>query len=229
MNPVNFFFNAVKDTYFPSSKDEKTVALERETDSTHTTLLTLFCVGHHDDLYRDYFNAVCSASTPEQQKQVQDTFLKLYYERIANTPSSSSHEVDNSLNINGVEYFSTRGACLDNFNKKSTEDKIMSFIASCGNLLSFGLNKGYMIAKGFEKQMEPYTLAPNSNSANKKLVVCLHGLGSSPLQFKNIVDEMNQKNVSNIDIYIPKILQKGNAKLDEIVAPILKDIAESRP
>lgn len=130
------------------------------------------------------------------------------------------------LNINGIKYYPTRTSCISHFEKKPWHKKIISFIASFGTLFAYGIKKIFFNTKRIKKQMDPYTKAPMSNSANKRLVVCLHGLNSNPTQFKKIVDEMHKQDPSEFDIYIPKILKKGNAKLDEMVPPILKDINE---
>ena len=62
--------------------------------------------------------------------------------------------------------------------------------------------------------------------SKKRLVVCIHGLNNNPTQFKKIVDEMQKKELSETDIFIPRVLQKGNAKLDEMVKPIFEEIAK---
>ena len=60
----------------------------------------------------------------------------------------------------------------------------------------------------------------------KDLLSAYFGLNNNPTQFKKIVDEMQKKELSETDIFIPRVLQKGNAKLDEMVKPIFEEIAK---
>ncbi len=133
--------------------------------------------------------------------------------------------VSNPVDISGVKYYSTSTLCISLFEKKPWIEKAISIIASFGTLVAYTMNKVFMVFSSVEKQMNPYTKAPINNSSNKRLVVCLHGLNNNPTQFKKIVDEMNKQGYSKCDIYIPKILQKGNAKLDDMVSPIVEHIA----
>lgn len=131
----------------------------------------------------------------------------------------------NSININGINFYSSATSCFSQYNQLPWTQKIISFIASFGNLFTFALNKQYVSARYGERSIEPYTKMPQEDSSCKKLVVCLHGLNNSPLQFKKIIDEINPSQHPEITLYVPKIREKGNAKLDEMVAPILADVA----
>jgi hypothetical protein len=128
--------------------------------------------------------------------------------------------------INSVQYYLTPSLCISSFENKSWFEKAMSVISSCGTLFIYAINRVLMVIYHTEKEMDRYTQAPMTNVSSRRLIVCLHGLNNNPAQFKRIVDEIVQKDNSESDIYIPKIVNKGNAKLDKMVSPILKDIAE---
>jgi hypothetical protein len=49
-------------------------------------------------------------------------------------------------------------------------------------------------------------------------------LNSKPSQFKKIVDEMQKKGFATEEFFIPRVLEKGNAELDEMVRPIVEEI-----
>ena len=125
-----------------------------------------------------------------------------------------------------VKYYSTPSSCISCFERKPWIEKAISALSSFGNIFTYYMNKALMAINGAEKQMARYTKAPVTHPSSKKLVVCLHGLNNNPTQFKKIVDEMVEKDDSKSAIYIPKIRDKGNAKLDKMVAPILKNIVK---
>ncbi|MEM7174772.1 MAG: hypothetical protein AAF443_02445 [Chlamydiota bacterium] len=73
--------------------------------------------------------------------------------------------------------------------------------------------------------MQPYTKPEDSGFSKQKLVVALHGLNNGPPQFSKILDELEHINdFSDMALYVPCLEEKGNAKLDDIVRPILKSI-----
>ncbi|MBA2728911.1 MAG: alpha/beta hydrolase [Parachlamydiaceae bacterium] len=53
-------------------------------------------------------------------------------------------------------------------------------------------------------------------------MICLHGLNFNPNQFLRGIGEIERRNPKDIDIYIPHLPLKGNAKLDDMVDPIYK-------
>src|SRR6516164_495687 len=53
--------------------------------------------------------------------------------------------------------------------------------------------------------------------SKKRLIVCLHGLNNSPRHFAHLFAELKKENLSGTDIYIPPILEKGGAALDDMV------------
>jgi pimeloyl-ACP methyl ester carboxylesterase len=62
--------------------------------------------------------------------------------------------------------------------------------------------------------------------SKKRLIVCLHGLNNSPRHFAHLFAELKKENLSGTDIYIPPILEKGGAALDDMVQPIFEVIAK---
>ncbi|WP_059359880.1 hypothetical protein [Parachlamydia acanthamoebae] len=125
-----------------------------------------------------------------------------------------------STTIHGIKFFDSASSCLSDFKKLHWSKKVISFIQSFGTLFIYGLNKISLRLRRI--QMASYTVAPNSSQ--QKLVVCLHGLNSSPMQFKKNVDEMEKYSLSGTHIYIPHIFKKGNGKLDEMIQPIFENV-----
>ena len=130
----------------------------------------------------------------------------------------------NPIQIQGVNFFDNRLSCISHFQKMHWIKKALSLIQSFGTLFIYFLNKIPLSLNRINSQMHHYSNAALINSSKKRLVVCLHGLNNHPTQFKKIVDEMEKRDLSETTIYIPHILQKGNAKLDDMVEPIFKEI-----
>lgn len=127
--------------------------------------------------------------------------------------------------INGINFFDNSQACIADFQQTHWIRKALSFIKSVGTLLIYGLHRISLRFRKIEAQMAPYT-APTELSKGR-LVICLHGLNNNATQFKQIVTETEQHNLSETtDFFIPNILEKGNAKLTDIVQPIFKKITE---
>ncbi|MGZ3633891.1 MAG: hypothetical protein ACXWM7_06405 [Parachlamydiaceae bacterium] len=136
------------------------------------------------------------------------------------------NQVGYITDTHGVKYYSTPSECISNYKNTPWLQKAISIIVSFGALFLYAIKLALLVVMNVERQIEDYIEAPLSDPSRKRLIVCLHGLNGSPVQFKNIVDEIGRKDYLNTDIYIPKILEKGNAKLDEIVSPILESIAK---
>lgn len=126
--------------------------------------------------------------------------------------------------IHGIQFFNRAHFCISHFEKTHWTAKAVSLIKSFGNLLSYSLHKMSMSFYRVDALMDPLT-KPNRLS-KKRLVVCIHGLNSNPTQFKKIIDAMEKKDLSQTDIFIPRVLLKGNAKLDTMVMPIFEEIAK---
>lgn len=128
--------------------------------------------------------------------------------------------------IQGVKFFDNASACISHYEQTHWTKKTMSLVQSYGTLLVHAVNKISLILHGVNSQIEQLTNTHARTLSKKRLIVCIHGLNSNPLQFKKIVDEMQKRELSDTDIFIPHVLQKGNAKLDEMVQPIFDEIAK---
>lgn len=127
--------------------------------------------------------------------------------------------------IYGVKFFNSAPSCISPFEKMHWTKKAISLIQSFGTLLIYTLNKISLVLCRVDAKMDSLTNAKIKGLSKKILVVCIHGLNNSPTQFKKITDEMQKKDLSETDIFVPRVLQKGNAKLDEMVKPIFEEIA----
>lgn len=127
--------------------------------------------------------------------------------------------------IHGVKFFNNTPSCISHFEKMHWTKKAISLIQSFGTLLIYALNKISLVFYRVDAQMDSLTNAKVKGLSKKRLVVCIHGLNNNPTQFKKITDEMQKKDLSETDIFVPHVLQKGNAKLDEMVKPISEEIA----
>lgn len=126
--------------------------------------------------------------------------------------------------IQGVKFFDNAPSCISHFEKIHWTKKAISLIKSFGTFLAYTLNRISLVVRRIDNQMDPLTKA--TGLSKKRLVVCVHGLNNNPTQFKKIIDEMQKNDLSETDIFIPRVLQKGNAKLDEMVKPIFQEIAK---
>ena len=131
------------------------------------------------------------------------------------------------LEIQGIKFFDNAPACISHFEKKTHwTKKAISLIQSFGNFFIYALNKISLVLHRVDAKMDPLANTKINALSKKRLVVCIHGLHDNPSQFKKIVDEMQKKQLSETDIFIPRVLQKGNAKLDEMVNPIFQEIVK---
>jgi triacylglycerol esterase/lipase EstA (alpha/beta hydrolase family) len=128
--------------------------------------------------------------------------------------------------IHGVKFFDNAPACISHFKKTHWLKKAISFIQSFGTLFLNALNKFISAVHNADAQINPLTLSGTEGFSKKRLIVCVHGLNSKPSQFKKIISEIQKKDLSETDIYVPHVLQKGNAKLDDMVKPIFEEIAK---
>ncbi len=129
----------------------------------------------------------------------------------------------NSVIVEGIQFFDNASSCISHFEKSSRIHKISSFIQSIGTLFIYSLNK--LSSYRTKAQVLSYTQSAVQGFSKQKLVLCLHGLNNHPAQFKQIIDKIEQhKTGTEVEIYAPCILQKGNAKLDDMAAPIFAEI-----
>lgn len=131
-----------------------------------------------------------------------------------------------SSEIQGFKFFNDAVSCTSHFEKMHWTKKAISLIQSFGTLFIYVLNKISLGLYQVDAQMDSLTNTNIKGLLKKRLVVCIHGLNNNPTQFKKITDEMQKKDLSETDIFVPRVLQKGNAKLDEMVKPIFEEIKE---
>lgn len=131
--------------------------------------------------------------------------------------------------IHGVKFFNNPSACISHFERFPWMSRIISlfnsfktlFIYCCRNKLDLILSR--MVT---ENQIQLLTGSESQPLSKRRLVVCIHGLNNNPAQFNKIIGEMRKKDLSDTDIFAPHVVEKGNAKLDEMVKPIFEKIVE---
>jgi triacylglycerol esterase/lipase EstA (alpha/beta hydrolase family) len=128
--------------------------------------------------------------------------------------------------IHGLKVFDNPTSCIADFENMHWTKKAVSFIQSFGTFFMYGFTKVGLLLNSVDAEMDPLTRLSLEDGSKKRLIVCIHGLNNNPTQFKSIVAELQKKDLSGACIFIPRILQKGNAKLDEMVQPIFEEIKE---
>jgi len=144
---------------------------------------------------------------------------------------SNSLLLDHSLErpshvIDEIPFFDTPAACIAHYENFSWAQKALHVIQSYGTLILCLINKIRLILHGIEAQMHGLIVPPEEGFFKRRLVVCLHGLGDNPSQFNALMDEMEGEDLSETDFFIPHIVERGRARLDEMVNPILETIGE---
>ena len=129
-----------------------------------------------------------------------------------------------SMEMQGLVFWESRSSCISHCNRASKIKKAISCIQSFGTLFAYFLNRMFLSLRGAETQMRRYVDLEERNLSKRKLVVCLHGLNNNPTQFKKIIEELEKRESFDADIFVPRILERGNAKLDEMTEPIFREI-----
>lgn len=127
-----------------------------------------------------------------------------------------------------LNFHSTPSSCIADFKAKPWIKKALSLIVSFGHLFKYVIDWNLMQIRGMNQRMSRYAQISPEDLPKQRLIVCLHGLNSKPMQFGKIVEEIScrESKDNQSTFYIPNILQKGNASLDDVTAPILKEIAK---
>lgn len=126
--------------------------------------------------------------------------------------------------IQGIKFFDNAPACISHFEKLPWTKKALSLIQSLGTYIGYLLNKMSLSLRRIEAKMEPLISTDKRVLSKKRLVVCVHGLNNNPTQFNRILHDLQKEDLSETDLFIPRVLQKGNAKLDDMVNSIFKEI-----
>lgn len=134
-------------------------------------------------------------------------------------------ENNDSIELHGIKFFDNRASCISHAEQPHWLKKTLSLIESLGRFFIFVLYKLGLILRRVEAGMAPLTTADPGRLTKRRLVVCIHGLNDNPSRFEKIIGELQSRNLSETDIFIPYVLQKGHAKLDEMTKPIFEKIA----
>lgn len=149
----------------------------------------------------------------------------IFFENINHSvPNLHQENISNEsvLSSDGIIFFKDHHSCLSHFNNTSLIKKIISFITSIGTF--FAASFTYIFNQFNTQEIIPYTNIDNIPLNTKKLIVCIHGLDSSPFQFKKIINKIEKIEDPSRAIFAPYVLQKGNATLDEMCEEIYNSI-----
>lgn len=127
--------------------------------------------------------------------------------------------------IQNIKFFDDKNSCISHFEAIHWYKKALSLINSFGTCLIYALNRISHAISPFDNKIHSLTKM-KTETDKRRLVVCIHALNESPYQFTKIVDEMQKKDLSQTNIFVPRVLQNGNASLDEMVKPIFEEIAK---
>lgn len=125
------------------------------------------------------------------------------------------------MDINGINFFNTPTACISHFDQKNWRAKTVSFVHHLGASLLLIIHKIYEIFHPINLNYEE--LGPNAKGKNR-LIVCVHGHRSNPGEFAKINAELQTRDLSNTALLIPRVLDKGRAKIDDMVQLIFDQI-----
>ena len=128
-----------------------------------------------------------------------------------------------------IKFYDSVRECITNFEQLSIIKKITSIIMSYVNFFRFHIKESYSDTQNDSQSIDKYILEPSlrtlsNGNGRDKLIVCLHGLGRDYCQFNELIRELEKTNLANTTIYIPNIIEKGSAKLDSMIEPIVKEI-----
>lgn len=123
-----------------------------------------------------------------------------------------------------VHYFDNPSDCISHFDNTPLLQKAISLLKAVGNTLLYYLYRVSLIFNRVEAQMKHLKETNAQSCSKKRLIVCIHGLNNNPSQFKILVDELQKRELTDTAIIVPQVLQKGNAKLDDLAKPIYKEI-----
>lgn len=120
--------------------------------------------------------------------------------------------------MNNIVFHKTLEKAISAFDKLPKYQKLISFLMSYINLLIFVVKRiPLLFCK--QKYVSPQFLA------QKRLVICLHGLGSSPSQFNGLIKEMEKYDLKDTAIFTPKLLDRGANHLEKMIQPIYQQIS----
>ena len=124
--------------------------------------------------------------------------------------------------LGNIDFYKTPEECTANLENVGWVNKAWSCIQSYGTLFAYFSHRLCLWIGRIEAQMTNYTSMADRVSQHQ-LIVCIHGLNNDPTQFTQVIQEV-KKRVSGAHIYAPHVVDRGNAQLDRMVAPILEKI-----
>src|SRR5580700_9090386 len=99
-----------------------------------------------------------------------------------------------TFTIQGIPFFNTPSLCIDHFEKSHWSEKAISLVKSFGTFFVYYTSIVYRNLFLVKNPMSPLTEA-NGEFLKRKLIVCVHGLNRNPSQFKEIIDEVQKKDL----------------------------------
>ena len=128
--------------------------------------------------------------------------------------------------VGDIAFFDQPSTCQAYFNNDVWVAKAFSIFESYINLLCYSVGRLWLVLRKGDATLEPMTKLPEQAKNKTKLIVCIHGLNNNPTQFIGLVRALKKYDLSQTHILIPRVRDKGNAKLDEMVQPIFKEIQQ---
>lgn len=123
-------------------------------------------------------------------------------------------------------FYSSPQACIQSYENRSFCERFFNTLKSYNNFFSYIYEDYKTDNLLIAHKILPLTDLSNRKLTKNKLVVLFPGLNSSPYTFKELINQSEKKDLSEFDIYIPKVLNQGNAALDEAARPIFLKIKE---
>ncbi|MBS0653090.1 MAG: hypothetical protein JSR39_06115 [Verrucomicrobia bacterium] len=128
--------------------------------------------------------------------------------------------------IDEIPFFDTSSSCIAYYKNSCWAQKALSLIQSFGTFFLCIMDNISFALHGSKSVTDSLTTPPTEGFSKRKLVVCIHGLNGQPSQFDKVVNQMQEEDLSDTDLFTPSVLQRGCARLDEMVAPILETIGD---
>jgi hypothetical protein len=142
-------------------------------------------------------------------------------------PSSSYEYVteDKETTLIGSQVFYQSSIdCQLAFSSLSFFDRLVGTLNSYRSFFSYCIDDYRADNSLIAHKIIPLTNLNKNDQIKNKLVVLIPGLNSTPYTFKKLIIESEKKDLNDLSIYIPKVLNQGNASLDEAMMPIFQDI-----
>lgn len=143
----------------------------------------------------------------------------LFNSFINNVPKESK-----SVVIDGIKFFDTKDACMEDFESLSFTQYAFSFIQSIYELVKTIFNSIAFYLSDYSQSLCYLTQTEGRTLNHNKFVVALHGLNCTPKLFEKTIEELSYLDHEGFDLYVPHIIDKGNVKLDIAVEPVLEEI-----